>query len=616
MRMFAIACLLLASFAASATNSIPWRVQQYSVTARNMQVRDAFSTFGVAQNVPIVMSDSVKGVFSGDFKDVPATEFIDKLATVHNLTWYYDGATIWVYSSGENLTTLIDLRYMKADEVLSMMKELGVEDSRYPLKAAMNGELIMVSGPPRYVSLVAEMIGKADRIREMRTFNEVEARLFPLVNTWADNVSFKTSSPESQTTIKGVAYLLQEIMLGSADGHTREGTNKVEKADILNERMASGFQPVIRPENRLNAVLVRDVKTRMPMYENLIQQLDRPQKLVEIGITALEMTKDDSLDWQLSLRAQGTHNDFEGAAGQNAANLFDYRNLGGQGLAGALTYLGKDINVSASLSALRTKGKARNISKTTLLTLNNMAAEMSDTQSYHTKVVGKEVANLQTVTAGTKFQIKPRIVEPPVGSTNVPAQIWLTMQLQDGGFEAISVESMPITRTSTLETQAALPEDESILLAGYFRDVKEEGGWGIPYLRDIPWLGWIFGGYSQTAETVQRLFILTPHIVDLSYYHQTTQSVTSVQMLRQRDISAEQELADSADNADAATQEHEEEIKERSEIRRERDEETLKRNNAERKLRREQRKDAREKEHEEWKKDFDKRKEEWEESRD
>ena len=40
------------------------------------------------------MSQSVVGRFSGDFKDVPPGDFLDRIATTHNLMWYYDGAAL------------------------------------------------------------------------------------------------------------------------------------------------------------------------------------------------------------------------------------------------------------------------------------------------------------------------------------------------------------------------------------------------------------------------------------------------------------------------------------------------------------------------------------------
>ena len=528
-----IVALLLAvgTVSAAPLDSIAWKVPKYSMTARAMEVRQALDAFAVAEGVQILCSESVTGSFSGNFKDVPAAEFLDRLAAMHNLTWYYDGASIFVSAVSESVTTLIDLRYMKAAEVTAMLKELGVEDARFPLKTASDGELIMVYGPPRYVALVAEMISKADKLREQRTFTEVETRLFPLSHTWADNVSFSASGSESAVTIKGVAYLLQEVMGLAVSGNYRETTNDVASAEAATGERLSALSPIIRPENRLNAVLVRDAATRMPMYERLIRELDVPQRLVEIQVTTVELSKDDSLDWQLSLKVTGEHGDFNGGVGQNAANLFDAATLSGRGLAGAASYLGKDVNVSASLSTLRQKGKARNISRTSILTMNNLAAAMTDTQSYHAKVVGTEVATLEEVSAGTRLELKPRIIDPPKGSTNMPLHVWLSMRLQDGGFETLTVDDMPMTRTSTLDTQASVPENESLLLAGYFRDIEEEVGWGIPYLRDIPYIGWLFGGASRKKATVQRLFILTPHVVNAN-----EPGITPTMAGRQRDL--------------------------------------------------------------------------------
>lgn len=583
--------LLAGTTLAAPLESIAWKVPRYSMTARAMDVRQALDSFAVAQGIQVLCSEAVAGSFSGNFKDVPAAEFLDRLAAMHNLTWYYDGASIFVSSVSESLTTLIDLRYMKAAEVTAMLKELGVEDARFPLKTASDGELIMVYGPPRYVALVTEMINKADKLREQRTFTEVETRLFPLSHTWADNVSFSASSSESAVTIKGVAYLLQELMGLTVGGKYRDSTNEVEKADAATGERGTALSPIIRPENRLNAVLVRDVATRMPMYERLINELDVPQKLVEIQITTVELSKDDSLDWQLSLKVTGAHGEFEGAAGQNAANLFDAASLAGRGLAGAASYLGKDVNVSASLSALRQKGKARNISRTSILTMNNLAAAMTDTQSYHAKVVGTEVATLEEVSAGTRLELKPRIIEPPGGSTNEPTRVWLSMILQDGGFETLTVDDMPMTRTSTLETQASLPENESLLLAGYFRDIEEQVGWGIPYLRDIPYIGWIFGGASKKKQTVQRLFILTPHVIN-----PREPDVTTTMATRQRDIADVEGLQEALDSKDDERKLREIDRKERREKREEAVDRKLDRREAEverdRKLRELERREA------------------------
>ena len=574
--LVAACALVSATLSAAPMDSIEWRVPKYSLTARSMSIREAIEGFAVAQGVAILMSDQVQGTLSGDFVDIPSGDFIKRLITMYNLVEYYDGATVWLYGATENVTTMQDLKYMKAGEVADMLKELGVEDPRFPLKTASNDELIMVSGPQRYVQLVIEMIARADKLREMRTFNEVETRIFPLSHTWADDVNFTTTdSRENSMTISGVATLLTELMNGQQNAKAREGnTNDVNTAEAkAAEAASSAFQPVIKADNRLNAVIVRDVATRMKMYEDLINQLDVPQKLVEIGVTTLELTREDSLEWQLSLKVEGASDSkhFSGAAGQNAANLFDEAALAGQGLAGAFTYLGKNVDVTASLSALRKKGKARNLSRTSLLTINNMEATMSDTQSYHAKVVGTEVASLEEVSAGTKLSVKPRSV--PSAYTNTVGHVWLTMELEDGGFESVTVDDMPMTRSTTIETQAAVFEGDSILLAGYFRDVQEEDAWGIPYLRDIPLIGWLFGGVAHVNDTYQRMFILTPHTIDLIEYLSPTNTLVQTQIIQQRDVSSVEEVEENVRLHDKERAKREQERKERIEAEKKAEEE-------------------------------------------
>lgn len=565
-------------------SQIPWKTPTYTLVANDMDLRSALDTFAVAEGLSAVMSRDVSGMFSGTFQEVSPAEFLDRIATVHNLVWYYDGAALYFYGAGEIQTLLLDLQYMKAGEVRQMLAELGVEDQRFPLKTTSNDELIMVSGPPRYVGLIAELVAKADKLRELRTFNEVEARLFPLVHTWADDVSFGASSPESSGSIRGVASLLNEIMSADEDmhAHVRDSTDETQTAlTPVEAAMLAGFKPVIKAEPRLNAVIVRDVISRMPIYERLIRQLDVPQRLVEIEVTVVELSKSDALDWQLSLAGSHSPSDSTSwGAGQNAGNLFAQEDIAGQGLAGAVTYLGDKFTVNASLTALKSKNKARSISRTSLLTVNNLAAEMSDSQSYHARVVGSEVATLQEVSAGTTLQIKPRIL--PTGRRNVGNQVWLSLRLDDGGFQSVTVDSMPMTRSSALVTQTSVFEDESIMLAGYLRDIEEKAGWGIPLLRDIPLLGWLFGGHSTKKETVQRMFIISPHVIDLDL-----EAVGREQAARMRDITDVEAIQDDADH-DAIERERRD--LERDELRRRRDEnakDDLKRRRAELKHQRE-----------------------------
>lgn len=525
---------------------LPWRTSEYTLMARGMSLPDVLTAFALSQEMGVVIDKDVRGVVSGDFQALAPWAFLDRICAMNNLIWYFEGSILYIYRAGAMSSALVDLKAMKAAEVQRMLRELGVEDSRYPLRKTSGDELVAVSGPPRYVELVVNLIGKADRLKAERSKTDVIVRIFPIVHAWAEDISLDTGGDSTQ--IRGIATILSDMMKEQKAERTKEVVgatgDKGAEGETSGEETAvsDSFQPVIKADSRLNVVMVRDRASRMPLYESLIRELDVPVELIEIQVSVIDISRDDALDWELSLRGSLQRSNTAGAAGQAAANLLAPEALAGLGLAGALIYTGSSYALQTSLTALTQQGKARAVSRPTILTLNNLQAELKDSKGYHVRVVGKEVAELKEVSTGIELRVRPRIVGDR-GSRR--RQIWMTLELDDGGFESIAVDSMPMTRTSSLDTQAAVYEGQSLLLGGYLRDIEEERKWGIPWLRDLPWIGFLFGGVSKVKQNVQRMFILTPHIVDLA-----DMDLPVSQSRRLRDMRQAEELEWEADRTD------------------------------------------------------------------
>lgn len=524
-----------------------------------MSLPEVLAGFALSQEMGVVIDKDVRGMVSGDFQGLEPWRFLERICAMNNLIWYFEGNVLYVYRAGSMASALVGLKAMRAADVQRMLRELGVEDSRYPLRTTSGDELVAVSGPPRYVELVTDLIGKADRLKAERTMTDVVVKVFPVIHAWADDISLDTGGDTTQ--IKGIATMLSDMMteqraerttavVGQEPGEAGQGSGQ-DKTEVPPSSSSSSsssapdggaFRPVIKADSRLNVVVVRDRASRMPLYESLIRELDVPVELIEIQVTVVDISRDDALDWELELRSSLARSHAQGAAGQAPGNLASPDALSGLGLAGALIYTGGSYTLEASLTALREKGKARTVSRPAILTLNNLQAELEDSKSYHVRVVGQEVAELKQVSAGIDLKVRPRIVGERGGARR---QIWMTLEMEDGGFESISVDAMPMTRSSTLETQAAVFEGQSLLLGGYLRDIEEERTWGIPYLRDIPWIGFLFGGVSRVKQSVQRMFVLTPHIISLD-----DPDLPAAQARRLRDVEGAEELEWEADRTD------------------------------------------------------------------
>ena len=81
-----LVAVLVLGLSASATcaetqsvRKLPWKSPEYTLVARQMPIRSALESFSVAQGIPILLSDRVSGVLSGDFKGVAPADFLDRI---------------------------------------------------------------------------------------------------------------------------------------------------------------------------------------------------------------------------------------------------------------------------------------------------------------------------------------------------------------------------------------------------------------------------------------------------------------------------------------------------------------------------------------------------------
>jgi type II secretory pathway component GspD/PulD (secretin) len=187
-------------------------------------------------------------------------------------------------------------------------------------------------------------------------------------------------------------------------------------------------------------------------------------------------------------------------------------------------------------------------------------------------VVGKEVVDLTEVSTGIVLTVQPRIVDLPrqeveEGMPMPPSyEIWMTLQIQDGDFETVVVDDLPMSHDSTLETQAGVQEGQSLLIGGYMHETVIEKAWGIPFLRSIPWIGWLFGGVAKDKSMMQRMFLLSPRMV--VFNHLSSDPVES--SVKHRDVELERRIQDEFRRRD-----HERDVdeQEREEIRKAEEEE-------------------------------------------
>lgn len=283
--------------------------------------------------------------------------------------------------------------------------------------------------------------------------------------------------------------------------------------------------PVIQPDSRNNAILIRARPENMPAFERLIASLDRRPGVVEIDASIIEISetglKELGVDWRL----HSGHFDIETGNGQQTqtsnpgsinpagfGNPLDPATAGvlASPAGGVLTAVigGAGRYLLTRISALQQTDNARITASPKVATLDNVEAVMDNKQTFYVPVQGYQAGDLFSISAGVSLRVLPSIVTEQ-GST----QIRMDVHIEDGQLTTQTVGQLPVVSNSTIDTQSLIDEGQSLLIAGYSVDQDDHAETAVPGLSKLPLIGGLFKFKHQQGQKFQRLFLLTPRIV-------------------------------------------------------------------------------------------------------
>lgn len=461
---------------------------------------DLLRGFGAELGLPVIISSQVEGKVNAQFRDRPRA-FLSKVATVYNLIWYFDGSSLYVYHQNEVMTKVIKSEHLSIRELERSLKNLGVLDETSKWQSLPRQKIAYISGTPRYIELAKELTEILDKKASTQAESSYTIEVFPLKYALAyDQVH--TVRGEKVTT-KGVATILHELV---GNGQTAQ----VSVTDENDVKTMAEPSPVatIKANQRLNAVVIRDKPANMALYSELINSLDRPANQVEIDVSMIDISTDKisklgiDIEHTKDSASRGSFT-FDSGMYQQAKNA-----VGG----GATTLVvGKASEFFGRLSMLKQDGDAKVLSRPSVLTVDKVEAVIDHSRTFYVKVSGREVADLKSVTVGTMVRVTPRIVEESDGRW-----IHLSVDLEDGDHTGGVVDNLPIVSKSTINTNAIIAEDSSLLVGGFFRDKQESSSRKIPILGDLPILSYFFNWESDNSERVTRLFLISPRILNVN----------------------------------------------------------------------------------------------------
>ena len=487
----------------------------YAYFGNSDPVADVLHNFASNYAIPIIISEGVDGVVNGRIGPLSAVEFLDKIAQLNNLIWYFDGNTLYVYNSNEIEKQIINLQFLSTEEFQKTLMDIGIWDSRFYWRSRPEEGIIYLSGPPRYMELVTQTASLLDAKAGQRQKSRLTVKVFPLRYAWADDRTFNFRN--QNVAVPGVATILRQIVQGGgisapvpAQGRSLPGlegaTPAGQEASNPAVSKATADKVFINADRRLNAVIIHDLETKMPMYESLINTLDKPLAQVEINVSIIDINTNNldqlGVNWRLD---------------KNDSDYIRFNPFGGQSDTDISNTFSTIINVTsgklmAKVNLLSESGNAKVLARPSVLTLDNMEAVLDNSQTFYVKVAGQESAELFPVTYGSVLKVTPRIVDETTGR-----KLHLSVNIQDGAqaSDAQGADNIPVVKNSSISTQAVIDENESLLVGGYYYEETREGVEKIPLLGDMPIVGAAFRNKTDDRKKNVRLFLITPRIVSL-----------------------------------------------------------------------------------------------------
>ena len=218
---------------------VPWRSNAVDYSADHKDLKEVLRDVTASAGVPVWISQKVQGSVSGNFKTSPQ-RLLDRMSASFGFVWYYDGSVLRIYASDELTSTTLGLTSATTAQLRRSLNQLAVTDPRFPLRFDDEARTVVVSGPPRYVELIADVARLVDQNHQTAQHGMV-VRSFPLHYAWASD---HTVSVDGQSiTIQGVANILRGLYTPGGTAITSQTAPQASAHRLHNVADADGGGP-------------------------------------------------------------------------------------------------------------------------------------------------------------------------------------------------------------------------------------------------------------------------------------------------------------------------------------------------------------------------------------
>ncbi|MCC6075305.1 type II secretion system secretin GspD [Pseudomonas sp. GCM10022188] len=352
--------------------------------------------------------------------------------------------------------------------------------------------------------------GKAETMAEVLTqLFEGKAKPKTEGESGNGNGSMDTNAPPPLTPAEGEAPAAEPapaepVLIGPGG----EGTS-----------LAVGEVSIIADEEN-NALLIMATATDYDKVLKAIQKIDILPLQVLVEATIVEVTLEDELRYGLQWFFKNSIGGMRGLAVLGAGRPL----VGPTDLTptGSYTVI-EDGEARVLLDLLARDSKLNVVSSPTLMVLDNRTASIrvgdqvpirtSETTNTSGVVAEPEdpsalvTSTIQYRDTGVLLEVTPRVNAGGMITLEITQEVNDVSDTQTSGIDS------PTINQRRIATNVAIQSGETLVLGGLIKEDEGRASEGLPYLRHIPVLGWLFGSQGKSKSRTELVVMLTPTAV-------------------------------------------------------------------------------------------------------
>ncbi|MBK2258493.1 type IV pilus secretin PilQ [Francisella philomiragia] len=271
----------------------------------------------------------------------------------------------------------------------------------------------------------------------------------------------------------------------------------------------------ITSDARTNTLIVTDTEEKIPLIRNVINEIDIPNDQVLIEARIVEVSRTSGLELGFNYGVKGPNDIYNVGLNTftNPVPQPGQQDTVVASTARLLYTLAGGVQLEMEIRALENESLANLVSSPHLVVTNNETAFIKDGKDVpYQQATASGAASVAFQEAVLELQVTPQIA--PDGNIVMEVLVTKNSVGASSGKTSSGEDLPPIINKREVTTKVMVKDGETVVIGGIYTKEQTETRNKIPFLGDIPYLGYLFSYTKIDDRDAELLIFITPKIIE------------------------------------------------------------------------------------------------------